>query len=111
MDIVSYPETYDATQLGPEADAVFTFRATMPCSVEQKIADTNGNTVYVSSRDVPAGEQVWKWPGALVRSDAYSMPFSVVLAPPGRYLFIVTATDASQPAFRNLELVEFNVTW
>ena len=109
--ITAYPDTYCATELGPGKDAYFSVAALQPCDVAWKVADTNGHAVYTGSLSLMPGEHTLTWPGVLVASSEYSMPFTVVLAPPGRYVFTITAVDPAHPTFYSFGLVEFSVTW
>lgn len=89
--ILSFPETYDATQLGPDTDARF--------------------TVLQTPLREPPGTITFAWPGIIVRSAECPISFAAQLATPGHYFLVAAATLEGYPGLIDGTQVEFVVTW
>ncbi len=109
--LVSYPETYCASGVGPYSEASFGYEVTMLCDLAFNIIDGLGRTVWQIALSSPPGVYAYAWPGIALCSDAFPIPFGGILAPPGSYAIVITATGGTIVTQAEETHVEFSVVW
>jgi hypothetical protein len=110
--IVQGPQFYYATDLGPDSVATFICEVTTDCALEMSVLDREGRTVWSSPGEpIVAGLHERLWPGVVVSSPSYPLPFVVMLAPRGNYCLRVAAEASADPALTDSSEYAFLVAW
>jgi len=110
--IVQGPQFYYATDLGPDSVATFVCELATDCVLELSVLDGERRTVWHSpSESFEPGLHEVLWPGAIVSSSSYPLPFAVMLAPPGNYFFRVAVQALADPSLTDSSEYAFLVAW
>lgn len=110
--IVQGPQFYYATDLGPDSVATFVCELATDCVLELSVLDGERRTVWHSPGEVlSAGLHERFWPGVIVSSPSYPLPFAVMLAPRGNYFLRVATQALGDPSLTDSSEYAFLVAW
>ncbi|HCJ11083.1 MAG TPA: hypothetical protein DHW14_07960 [Clostridiales bacterium] len=110
--IVQGPQFYYATDLGPDSVATFLCELATDCVLGLSVLDGERRTVWHSpGESLGPGLHEVVWPGAIVSSPSYPLPFAVMLAPRGNYFLRVAAQALAEPSLTDSSEYAFLVAW